>query len=94
MPEAEIAAAAGVRRFRPSSIEVDPRSGRLLMLSANKSALAELSADGALLSARALDHAQPEGVAVLPDGSLVIVDEAEDRGRSLLSIYPRAAPYS
>ena len=62
------------------------------MLSARKSALAELSAEGALLSARALDHEQPEGVAVLADGAMVIVDEAEDGGRSLLSIYPRADP--
>lgn len=90
IPEAEIAAAAGVRRFRPSSIDVDARSGRLLVLSAQKSALAELSADGALLSARKLDHEQPEGVAVMPDGAMVIVDEAEDGGRALLSIYPRA----
>jgi uncharacterized protein YjiK len=92
IPEAEIAAAAGVRRFRPSSIEIDERSGRLLVLSARKSALAEFSANGALLCARALDHEQPEGVAVLPDGAMVIVDEAEDDGRALLSIYPRANP--
>ena len=92
IPEAEIAAAAGVRRFRPSSIEVDARSGGLLVLSAQKSALAELSADGSLLSARALDHEQPEGVAVLADGAMVITDEAEDGGRALLSIYPRADP--
>ena len=92
IPEAEIAGAAGVGRFRPSSIEIDARSGRLLVLSARKSALAELSAEGALLSARALDHEQPEGVAVLADGAMVIVDEAEDGGRSLLSIYPRADP--
>src|SRR5262245_21845829 len=92
IPEAEIAAVAGVRRFRPSSIEVDARSGRLLVLSAQKSALAELSAEGALLCARALDHEQPEGVAVLPDGALVIVDEAEGGGRALLSIYPRTNP--
>jgi len=90
IPEAEIAAAAGVKRFRPSSIDVDARSGRLLVLSAQKSALAELSADGVLLCARALDHEQPEGIAVLPDGALVITDEAEDGGRALLSIYPRA----
>jgi uncharacterized protein YjiK len=90
LPEAEIAAAAGVRRFRPSSVEYDAASGRVLVLSANDNALAELSGDGALLRARALggEHAQAEGMAVLADGSLAIADEAAG-GQALLSIYAR-----
>jgi uncharacterized protein YjiK len=88
--EAELTAAAGVRRFRPSSLDVDPASGRLLLLSARDAALAELGPDGALLAARALhpSHVQAEGVAALPDGSLVIADEG-GRGRALLSRYDR-----
>jgi uncharacterized protein YjiK len=90
LPEAEIAGAAGVEHFRPSSIEFDATSGRILLLSARDSALAELGPDGALLSARALGrgHAQPEGAAVLPDGSLVISDEASG-GRPVLTRYAR-----
>lgn len=88
--QAELTAAAGVRRFRPSSIDVDPASGRLLLLSAGDGALAELSPDGALLTARALhpSHIQAEGVAALPDGSLVIADEG-GHGQALLSRYDR-----
>ncbi len=90
--EAEIAAAAGVEHFRPSSIDFDAASGRILLLSANDGALAELAPDGALTAARRLgpSHAQAEGVAVLPDGTLVISDEASG-GRPLLSRYGRAS---
>ncbi|MBC7767625.1 MAG: SdiA-regulated domain-containing protein [Phycisphaerales bacterium] len=87
LPESELTNAAGVEHFRPSSLDIDPRSGRLILLSARDGALAELSADG-VLSARALgpQHTQAEGAAVLADGSLAIADEAVD-GRALLSIY-------
>ena len=88
--EADVASAAGVEHFRPSSVEFDPVSGRILLLSARDGALAELAPDGALLAARALAraHAQPEGAAVLQDGSLLISDEASG-GRPTLSRYVR-----
>jgi uncharacterized protein YjiK len=91
LPESEIAAAAGVRSFRPSSIEIDAGTGRIILLSANDNALAELSADGALVAARSLSsaHPQPEGIAVLRDGALVIADEAGS-ARPVISRYPRA----
>jgi uncharacterized protein YjiK len=89
--EAELVGAAGVEHFRPSSVEVDARSGRLLLLSARDAALAELGTDGALQSARTLrrGHVQAEGLAVLPNGALVISDEGGD-ARALLSVYDRA----
>lgn len=90
LAEADVAHAAGVGRFRPSSLDVDARSGRLLLLSARDAALAELTPQGEILSARALgaQHAQAEGVAALADGSLAIADEGGD-GRALLSVYAR-----
>jgi uncharacterized protein YjiK len=90
-PRESLADAAAVRRFQPSSVEIDRASGRIIVLSANDAALVELDADGALLSARELEgpHPQPEGLAILPDGSLLISDEGRD-GQALLSRYPRA----
>jgi uncharacterized protein YjiK len=90
LPEADLTGPAGVERFSPSAIEFDARSGRVLLLSARDGALAELGADGAVLASRALGgaHAQPEGVAVLADGSLVISDEASG-GHPQLSRYSR-----
>lgn len=92
-PEAEIAHAAGVERFRPSAVEIDAASGRIILLSATDNAMAELAADGALLAARELvgEHPQPEGAAIMPDGALVIADEGGD-ARAALTRYPRAQP--
>lgn len=88
--EALLANAAGVERFRPSSIEIDTLSGRVLLLSANRGALAELSRSGEILAARTLgsDHVQAEGMTVAQDGSLLIADEGGD-GQALLSRYER-----
>lgn len=90
-PEAEIARAAGVRRFRPSSVDVDLASGRVIVLSANDNALLELSTRGEILAARALggEHVQAEGVAVL-GGALIVADEGAG-GRALLTRYPPAS---
>jgi uncharacterized protein YjiK len=87
---AELATAAGVRSFQPSDLEFDPRSGRLIVISANAGAIAELGADGAVISARALTgrHRQTEGVAVLPDGSLILADEGGN-DQALISRYLR-----
>jgi len=89
LAETELASAAGVERFRPSSLDIDPATGRLLLLSARDGALAELDG-GRVVSARALgpQHAQAEGAAILADGALAIADEGGD-GRALLSIYSR-----
>lgn len=88
IPEATLAEAAGVERFRPSSADI--QDGRLLLLSASDGALAELSMDGRILSARALSaaHVQAEAVVTLPDGSVAIADERGDSPAALLTIYP------
>ncbi|MBI1187561.1 MAG: hypothetical protein GC206_09570 [Alphaproteobacteria bacterium] len=88
---AHIAEAAFVSAFRPSAVEIDPRSQRLLVLSARDRAWAEFDAQGALVAARRLAgaHPQPEGLTVLSDGALLIADEGGDL-RGLLTRYPRA----
>jgi uncharacterized protein YjiK len=87
---AEIARAAGVRSFQPSGLEFDPQSGRLIVISANQGAIAELGPDGELVFARALRqrHRQTEGVAILSDGSLILVDEGGN-DQALISRYLR-----
>lgn len=87
---ADVAEAAGVSDFQPSDIAFDPASGRLIVISGLDGAIAEFGPDGALLSARALGHRhrQAEGVAVLPDGSLIIADEGGN-DRAHISRYLR-----
>ncbi|HRP09589.1 MAG TPA: SdiA-regulated domain-containing protein [Terricaulis sp.] len=91
IPEADLATRAGVKDFRPSSVEIDPVSGRILLLSGNDGALAELSPEGEVLAVRGLGagHAQAEGVTIAADGSLIISDEAAG-GQAMLSRYARA----
>jgi uncharacterized protein YjiK len=91
LPEANLTARAGVAHFRPSGVEIDPASGRVLLLSGSDGALAELARNGEVLSARALGpaHAQAEGIAIAADGALLISDEAAG-GQATLSRYARA----
>jgi uncharacterized protein YjiK len=90
LPEASLTARARVDRFRPSSLEIDPASGRILLLSGNDGALVELSRDGEVLAARALGagHRQAEGVTVTTEGALIISDEAAG-GQATLTRYAR-----
>jgi uncharacterized protein YjiK len=87
----DLARAAGVEEFHPSSVEIDPASGRLILLAGRESALVELAADGRVLVGRHLDrrHNQPEGAAILRDGSLLIADEGKKRTNAQLTRYPR-----
>jgi uncharacterized protein YjiK len=79
--------------FHPSAIEVHPTTRSILILAAREEAGAEVSPKGELLGTfemKRRDHPQPEGVAFMPDGSLVLADEGRDR-RGTITVYPRRA---
>ncbi|QGZ95253.1 hypothetical protein [Terricaulis silvestris] len=90
IPKRDVTEAAGVSDFQPSSVEIEASTGAFFVLSARDGAVAWFGADGSLRSAWALsaEHTQAEGLALLPDGRLVIADEGARRG-ALLSIYER-----
>ncbi len=92
IPERDVTEAAGVSDFQPSSVEIEAATGAFFVLSARDGAVAWFNADGSLRSAWALgaDHTQAEGLALLPDGRLVIADEG-GRGGAQLSIYERTS---
>ncbi len=76
--------------FHPSTIEVLPGDGTLILAAAREAALVELTSRGRLLAARKLskrDHPQAEGLAFLPDGTLVLADEGRG-GRGRITLYP------
>jgi uncharacterized protein YjiK len=78
--------------FHPSSIEVHPVTGSLLLAAAREEAIVELSSSGEILATRELkrkDHPQPEGLAFLPDGSLVLADEGQGKRGTLTRYMPR-----
>jgi hypothetical protein len=76
--------------FHPSSIEVLPEDGTLILLAAREAAILELTPQGRLVAGRKLsnrDHPQAEGLTFLPDGTLVLADEG-GTGRGRITLYP------
>jgi uncharacterized protein YjiK len=76
--------------FKAADLERDPKSGDLLIVDAAAAAVVEISTQGApigyyrLLGGR---HPQAEGLALLPDGSVIVGDEGQG-GEGLLTTYP------
>jgi uncharacterized protein YjiK len=91
VPLARLTRAAGLSDFHPSDITRDPVTGHYLLVAAREHAIAELTPAGDVEQVVRLQrkrHPQAEGIAVTPDGALLVTDEA-GRGRATLSVYPR-----
>lgn len=76
-------------RFKPSAIAVHPDSGNLFLLSSPNRLLIVLNKDGQILAVKKLKKRivrQPEGIAFMPDGSLIIASEGAG-GRAVLVKY-------
>jgi uncharacterized protein YjiK len=78
------------KSFNPSGIDV--AGGHLVLVAARQRALVETDADGSLVAALELPlakrHHQPEGIAIAPDGRMIISDEGGN-GRGRLGVYAR-----
>jgi len=77
-----------IKEFSPSGIVKHPVSGNFYIISANIRAIIEVSPDGKILAAVKLNkkyHKQPEGISMLPDGSLIIADEGNG-GKGFITI--------
>jgi uncharacterized protein YjiK len=75
--------------FRVAAVEVHPRSGTILVASARDATIIELSTDGAPLGARSVGERvlpQLEGLAVAPDGALLLASEAGGRRARLARV--------
>jgi uncharacterized protein YjiK len=94
MAPEEAAAVLGIERirfadFKPSGLAVHPTSGRHFLLFSRNRYLLELEPSGAIVSGSVLERErfrQPEGIAFLPDGRLLIASEAAG-GRPTLQIF-------
>ena len=79
--------------FHPSAIEVHPETRNMILVAAREEDLVELSSVGEIVETEKLKrkkHPQPEGIAFLPDGSLVLSDEGQG-GAGRLTRYPLEA---
>lgn len=91
IPLAQLAQPAGASDFHPSDLTLDRATGRYLLVAAREHAIAELTPAGEVKQVVRLQrklHPQAEGIAITPDGALLVSDEAA-RGRATLSVYPR-----
>lgn len=76
--------------YRPSDMAYNVSAKTFLVLDSHVKSIIELSPDGAILHTAKLQqnfHQQPEGLALLPDGTLVVADEGAKRGT--LTFYRR-----
>jgi uncharacterized protein YjiK len=77
------------KSFNPSDVTVD-QNGHLLFVASQQQALVETDAAGTVVAALRLPlaerHRQPEGLAIAPDGRLIIADEG-GKGRARLGVY-------
>lgn len=80
-------------RIHPSGITREPGTGHYLVIAARDNLIAELSPTGQILGTATLPaslHPQAEGIALAPDGSLLIGNERRSKGSpGTLSIYRR-----
>ncbi|MGH7454343.1 MAG: SdiA-regulated domain-containing protein [bacterium] len=92
IPVLKITATTGGKEFNPSSIERHPITGHFFVLAANGNALVEMDANGNLIGASSLPKAanpQPEGLAIAPDGTIIICNEGSGKTKvGKLCVYP------
>ncbi|MFH1763971.1 MAG: SdiA-regulated domain-containing protein [Gemmatimonadota bacterium] len=91
LPLGELAARGMGNEFHPSAIEVHPQTRSLILVSASEEALVELSPLGEILGTKKLkrkDHPQPEGVAFLPDWTLILADEGQGKRGTITRYLP------
>jgi hypothetical protein len=82
IPEADLQRVTGAKRFAGSAITRHPRTGTYLMLAGPQRVYAEIDSTGKVLGGGKLPaerHRQPEGIAIAPDLTLLISDEAAGR---------------
>jgi uncharacterized protein YjiK len=78
-------------RIDEASGLVDPETGFLILISARQESIIEITPGGRIVSGFHLgsdQHPQAEGIAILPDGTLLLADERQ-RGRAHLTAYVR-----
>jgi uncharacterized protein YjiK len=78
------------KQVNPSGIAIDSVTGNRIVVAARQRAVFELARDGELigviLELDARRHEQPEGIAIMRDGRILIADEAGN-GAARLAIY-------
>lgn len=78
------------KEFRPSALEWDSSAGQLLVVSARNRMMLTFDANGRLIERQRLKrsrHQQTEGIAIMPDGRLVLADEGTETSTGRITVY-------
>ena len=89
VPWSALAPVTGGKGFNGSAVAVTPGGRSLLMVAGPQQLFAEVGSDGAPLRGGAMDkgtHPQPEGLAFLADGTLLVASEG-GKGQAVLARY-------
>ena len=89
VPFASLAPLTGAKGFNGSALVFMPGGKSLAMVAGPQQVFAEVGLDGGTLTGGALDRAaqpQPEGMAFLPDGTLLVGSEGA-KGQASISSY-------
>ena len=89
IPYSDLARLTRTKEFNGSALELTPGGQSLVMTAGPQQAFAEVGTDGRPIRGGVLDpatHPQPEGIAFLPDGTLLISSEG-GKGEATLSGY-------
>lgn len=81
------------KKFKPSALEYIPLTGEIILVSAKGKSFYNIDKNGAVISTLKLDgarHKQPEGLALMPSGHLMISDEGKKNTPPKLTVYPPA----
>lgn len=78
IPMADVVGSNGWKEVSPSDIAIDPVTGNYVIVAAQERALIVITPTGQVVRSEPLPpgHEQAEGVAVTPDGVLIVSDEA------------------
>ena len=90
VPIAQVIGANGWDHVKPSDITVDPKSGNYVLVASKDKELIEITPAGKVVASGPLpgQHDQAEGVAITPDGLLIVSDEGPI-GPAVITMYRR-----
>jgi uncharacterized protein YjiK len=85
-----VARRLGTKSFNPSDVTLARTGGHMIFVAARQQALVETDANGTVVAALRFPladrHRQPEGLAIAPDGRMIVADEG-GKGRARLGVY-------
>jgi uncharacterized protein YjiK len=89
VPLKGVVGAEGWEEFHSSDIAVDPKTGNYVVVAAQEKGMIVIKPNGEAVSARTLDdmHNQVEGIAITPDGALILSDEIGKEKPAALTVY-------